>query len=84
MKKNRLRLATSPIAGLTAADMLQEAERRVVGRIFKDMASGKIYRGHFVQLNHVKPDLGTCQRFYFFDCYYVQLDVTEITLQDVD
>ena len=39
MKKNRLRLATSPIAGLTTADMLQEAERRVVGRIFKDMAS---------------------------------------------
>ena len=39
MKKNRLRLATSPIAGLTTADMLQEAERRVVGRIFKDMAN---------------------------------------------
>ena len=44
MKKNRLRLATSPIAGLTTADMLQEAERQVVGRIFKDMANGKIYR----------------------------------------
>ena len=84
MKKNRLRLATSPIAGLTTADMLQEAERRVVGRIFKDMASGKIYRGHFVKLDHVKPDFGTCQWLYFFDCYYVPLDVTEITLQDVD
>ena len=84
MKKNRLRLATSPIAGLTTADMLQEAERQVVGRIFKDMANGKIYRGHFVKLDHVKPDFGTCQWLYFFDCYYVQLDVTEITLQDVD
>ena len=84
MKKNRLRLAMSPIAGLTTADILQEAERQVVGRIFKDMVSGKIYRGHFVQLNHVKPDFGTCQRLYFFDCYYVPLDVTEITLQDVD
>ncbi len=84
MKKNRLRLAMSPIAGLTAADILQEAERQVVGRIFKDMASGKIYRGHFVKLDHVKPDFGTCQWLYFFDCYYVPLDVTEITLQDVD
>lgn len=84
MKKNRLRLCISPIAGLTDADMLQEAERRVVGRIFKDMASGRIYRGHFVQLNHIKPDFGTCQMLYFFDCYYVPLDVTEITLQDLD
>ena len=86
MKKNRLRLAASPIAGLTTADMLKEAELRVVGRIFKDMASGRIYRGHFVQLDHVEPDFGTCQRLYFFDfdCYYVPLDVTKITLHDVD
>ena len=84
MKKNRLRLAASPIEGLTEADIRQEAERRVVGRIFKDMDSGRIYRGHFVRLNHVKPDFDTCQRLYFFDCYYVPLDVTEITLQDVD
>ncbi len=84
MKKNRLMISTSPIAGLTDADMLQEAERRVVGRIFKDMASGRIYRGDFVRLNHIKPDFGTCQMLYFFDCYYVPLDVTEITLQDVD
>ena len=84
MKKNRLRLSASPIEGLTEADILQEAERQVVGRIFKDMASGKIYRGHFVKLDHVKPDFGTCQWLYFFDCYYVPLDVTEITLQDVD
>ena len=61
-----------------------DSKRRVVGRIFKDMASGRIYRGHFVQLDHVKPDFGTCQRLYFFDCYYVPLDVTKITLQDVD
>lgn len=39
MKKNRLRLSTSPIDGLTEADMLHEAERRVVGRIFKDKAA---------------------------------------------
>ena len=84
MKKNRLRLATSPIAGLTTADMLQEAERRVVGRIFKDMDNGRIYRGHFVRLNHVEPDFSNFQRLYFFDCYYVPLEVTEITLQDVD
>ena len=45
------------------------------------MASGKIYRGHFVKLDHVKPDFGTCQWLYFFDCYYVPLDVTEITLR---
>ena len=63
-----------------------DSKRRVVGRIFKDMASGRIYRGHFVQLDHVEPDFGTCQRLYFFDfdCYYVPLDVTKITLQDVD
>ena len=84
MKKNRLRLSASPIEGLTEADILQEAELRVVGRIFKDMDSGRIYRGHFVRLNHVEPDFSTFQRLYFFDCYYVPLDVTEITLQDVD
>ncbi len=84
MKKNRLMISTSPIEGLTEANILQEAERRVVGRIFKDMDSGRIYRGHFVRLNHIKPDFGTCQMLYFFDCYYVPLDVTEITLQDVD
>ena len=87
MKKNRLRLCISPIAGLTDADILQEAERRVVGRIFKDKASGRIYRGHFVKLNHVEhvePDFDTCLQLYFFDCYYVPLDVTEVTLQDVD
>ena len=64
--------------------MLQEAERLVVGRIFKDIDSDKIYRGDFVKLNHVKQDFGTCKRLYFFDCYYVPLDVKEITLQDVD
>lgn len=84
MKKNRLMLPVGPIDGLTDADMLREAERRVIGRIFKDKASGRICRGHFVQLDYVKPDFKTCQRFYFFDCYYVPLDVTEITLQDVD
>ena len=83
MKKNRLSLGTSPIAGLTTADMLQEAERQVVGRIFKDKDSGRIYRGHFVKLDHVKQEFGTCKWLYFFNCYYVPLDVKEITMQDV-
>lgn len=83
MKKNRLTIRIDRWADIPSDEVTKEAERLVVGRLFRDKETGRIYRGHFVQLLKVWPPVWQNNYWtYHFECFYVPLDVTETTLED--
>ena len=83
MKKNKLLMVIDYKNTMTTEEIMAEARRKVVGRLFRDVDTGRIYSGHFVELKKVAPAI--CQKglWYYFTCYYVPLDVTDTTLEDV-